>query len=109
MSRTTIEIPMKTANVDEALRTVASIVVPAGYRQKILDGETVWCKGDGVVMVLQCFEAVFTGYSMILQAWIRDVYLGEQELEKGLNAAWQKKKMKKILADIQTTILAKRL
>ena len=42
MSRTTIEVSMKTNNVDEVLHIITTKMESAGYQQKIVDGETVW-------------------------------------------------------------------
>lgn len=108
MKRTTIEVPMKTNNVDEVLRIMEMILGPSGYKQKIVDGETVWAKGDGVMMKMQCFGASFTGTSVLLQGWLKDAVTGESALE-GFVGALPKKKMKGLLSQIQSTIMMRNL
>lgn len=108
MSRTTIEIPMKTNNVDEVLHIVAMKMESAGYQQKIVDGETVWSKGDGVMMKMQCVGAVFTGKSVVIQGWMKDAITGESDLE-GFVAMLPKKKLKKLIDEICNTITSKNL
>lgn len=108
MGRTTIEIPMKTNNVDEVLQIVATKMESAGYQPKIVDGETVWSKGDGVVMKMQCVGAVFTGKSVVIQGWMKDAITGESDLE-GFVAMLPKKKLKKLIDGIYDTIISKNL
>lgn len=108
MSRTTIEVPMKTNNVDEVLRIVATTVEPSGYKQKIVDGETVWSKGDGVIMQMQCFGVTFSDRAVLIQGWMKDSVIGESALE-GFFAKLPKRKMKKLLDHIQSVIIAKNL
>lgn len=108
MKRTMIEVPMRTNNVDEVLRIMAMILEPSGYQRKMVDGESVWAKGDGVLMKMQCFGASFTGRSVLLQGWLKDAVTGESALE-GFVAALPKKKMKGLLSQIQSTIMARNL
>lgn len=104
MSRTTMEIPMKTNNIDGVLSIISNIVTPEKFAEKIVDGETVWMKGDGVLMQMQCFSATFTGHSVVIQAWMKDAIAGESNLE-GFVAMFPKKKMKKLLLQIQDTVI----
>lgn len=106
MSRTTIEIPMKTNNVDEILRIIAMKMGTAGYQQKIVDGETVWVKGDGVIMKMQCVGAVFTENSVVIQGWMKDAITGESNLE-GFVAMLPKKKLKRLIDEICDEITSK--
>lgn len=108
MSRTTIEIPMNTDNVDEVLHIVAMKMESAGYQQKNIDGETVWSKGDGVMMKMQCVGVVFTGKSAIIQGWMKDAVTGESDLE-GFVAMLPKKKLKKLIDEIYNIIISKKL
>ncbi|MBQ6569955.1 MAG: hypothetical protein IJL87_06840 [Clostridia bacterium] len=108
MSRTTIEIPMKTNNVDEVLNIIAMKMGSAGYKQKIVDGETVWAKGDGVILKMQCVGAVFTGKSVVIQGWMKDAVTGESSLD-GFVAMLPKKKMKKQIDDICNQIISRNL
>lgn len=108
MSRTTIEIPMKTNNVDEVLQIIAMKMESVGYQQKIVDGETVWSKGDGVMMKMQCVGAIFTGKSVVIQGWMKDAITGESNLE-GFVAMLPKKKLKKLIDEIVNTIITRNL
>ena len=103
MSRTTVEVSLKTNNIDEVLRIIASKMEPAGYKQKIVDGETVWAKGDGVMIKMHCVGAVFTGKSVLIQGWMKDAITGESNLE-GFVAMIPKKKMKGLIDEICTAI-----
>lgn len=106
MSRTTIEIPMKSNNVDGVLDIIAETLKPSGYEQKIVDGETIWAKGDGVIMKMQCIGVTFTEKSVLIQGWMKDAITGESALE-GFVAVFPKKKLKKLIEKIQTTIISK--
>lgn len=108
MSRTMIEVPMKTNNVDEVLNVIAEIMEPAGYEKKIIDGETAWVKGDGVMILMRCVNAVFTGNSVVIQGWSRDAFLGEADLE-GFIGKVPKKKVKALMEKAQSRIIAKNL
>ena len=102
MSRTILEIPLKTNNIDAVLSIISRITYASGFVPQLLDGESVWCKGDGIMIKLQCFSAVFTGHS------VRDAITGESDLE-GFVSSIPKKKMKVILEEIQTEIQRKEL
>ena len=99
MKRTTVELPIRPDQIDAVLQTVAAKLTPLGFQEKLLDGEQVWSKGDGVVVVIQCLSVGFTGTSVILQAWIRDALTGESNLE-GFVAALPKRKMKRVLDEL---------
>lgn len=108
MSRTTIEVPMKTNNIDEVLHILETKLESVGYKQKIVDGETVWARGDGVIMKMQCVGAVFTGKSVLIQGWLKDALTGESNLE-GFVGRLPKKKLKGLMDEIGTTITLKGL
>ena len=103
MKRTTKEVLMRTNKVDEVLEIISAKLEGSGYEKKIIDDETVWSKGDGVVVKMQCFGAVFTGKSVILQGWLKDAITGESDLE-GFVGLLPKKKMKGILEELQMQI-----
>lgn len=103
MNRTTIEVYMGTNDFDEVMRIVASKLEPEGFRKVLLDGEVAWVKGDGVIIKLQCIAVVFTGKSVLIQAWVRDALLGESDLE-GYVAYFAKKRMKELIKKISTAI-----
>ena len=108
MSRTTIEVSLETNNINEVLHIIASKLEPAGYKQKIVDGENVWVKGDGVIIKMHCFGAVFTGKSVLIQGWMKDAITGESNLE-GFVAMMPKKKMKGLIDEICTAIKVQKL
>lgn len=108
MSRTILEIPLKTNNIDAVLSIISRITYASGFVPQLLDGESVWCKDDGIMIKLQCFSAIFTGHSVIMNAWTRDAITGESDLE-GFVSSIPKKKMKVILEKIQTEIQRKEL
>lgn len=66
MSRTITEVPLKTNNVDQVLNIISAKMKASGYQEKIVDDETVWAKGDGVMIKMQCLSAVFTGTTLII-------------------------------------------
>lgn len=105
MARTTIEVPMQTHQVDLVLRIMEKALQPEGYVQKVVDGETVWTKGDGVFILSQCFTAIFTENSVILQGWTRDALLGESGLDGEFIGRVPKKKMKMLLGKIRAVII----
>jgi len=101
--RTTIEIPLRRRSVDEAISIIDRILNSYGFQKKILEGEEVWLKGDGVIVVLQCFAVCFKENSLLLQGWIKDAITGEAEL-KGFRGALPKKKMRTIMDSIENEI-----
>lgn len=103
MSRTIIEVPRKMNTVDDVLRIVASKLEPAGFEQKIVDGETVWSKGDGVILMMQCVGIVFTEKTVLIQGWMKSVSTGEYSLD-GFAAIIPKRKLKKLIDVISTMI-----
>jgi len=108
VSRTIVEVPMKTNNVDEILHIISMKMEPAGYTKKIVDGEDVWTKGDGVMLKMQCVGAVFTGKSVLIQGWMKDAITGESNLE-GFVAMLPKRKLKNLIDEIRTTIISRNL
>ncbi len=108
MSRTTIEVPMKTNSIDEVLRIVKTRLELDGFQEKIVDGDTLWVKGDGVIAKMQCVSTVFTVKSVVIQAWMKDAMTGESDLE-GFVAMLPKKKLKKALEEISNAIYRENL
>lgn len=108
MSRTVIEVPMKTNNVNGVLQIVGTKLESAGFSKKIVDGENIWAKGDGVLMKMQCVGVVFTGSSVLIQAWMKDAVTGESDLN-GFVAIFPKMKLKKIINEIHMTIMSRNL
>lgn len=108
MSRTTIEVSMKTNKVDEVLHIIAAKLEPAGFKQKIVDGETVWAKGDGVMIAMQCVGVVFTEKSVLIQGWMRDAVLGESSLD-GFVAIIPKKKLKGRIDEMREEVISRNL
>ena len=108
MSRTTIEVPLKTRNIDDVLRIITAKLQNAGYNQKIVDGENIWIKGDGVLIKMHCFSYAFNERSVFLQGWMKDAITGESNLE-GFVAMMPKKKFKKMMDEISSTIISRNL
>lgn len=102
MARTTIEVKLK-YDIDYTLDILKNIFSKYKYENKIVKGEDVWTKGDGVLMVMECFSYVFGEGSLILQGWTRDALLGESALEGFMGMA-VKKKMKNIMREIEQSI-----
>lgn len=73
------------------------------YENKMIKGENVWAKGDGVIMLRQCFAISFSENSVLLQAWVSDAIAGESDLT-GFMGKVPKKKMKGILSEIESRI-----
>lgn len=108
MSRTIVEVSMKTSNIDEVLHIIKSKLEPKGYKQKIVDGEDVWTKGDGVITIMQCVGVVFTGKSVLIQGWMKDAITGESNLE-GFVGMLPKKKLKSLINEIRTEVMSENL
>lgn len=108
MSRTTVEVPLKTNNVDDVLRIITSKLEEKNYKQKIVDGETVWAKGDGVMMAMRCIGFVFTETSVIIQGWMKEMLFGEKNLD-GFSGRVFKKGMKELIDEMRTEITVKGL
>lgn len=104
MSRTSVTIDMKNKDTDKALYIINQLMQQNGYSAKIVKGEDVWAKGDGVLQVMQCFAAVFSDNALILQAWIKDAIAGEADINPSFIAGLPKKKMRKILEEIQNKL-----
>ncbi len=102
MARTIIEIALK-CDIDSTLDVIEKILLKYKYQNKIVKGENVWTKGDGVITVMQCFSYTFTENGLILQGWTRDALLGESALEGFMGMAI-KKKMKSIMKEIEHSI-----
>lgn len=108
MSRTTIEIPMRSNNVDGVLRLAARRAESCGYKRKIVDSEEIWVKGDGGFLAMQCIAVIFTENSLLLQGWLRDPVMGEYNLS-GIYGWIFKKKVKNLMAEIETAIINRNL
>lgn len=103
MSRTTFEISMNTKSVDEVLQIIKNILKPEGYNEKIVDGEKVWVKGDGVLMKMQCLTTVFTETSVFIQGWTKDAILGEMALGK-IKLNFPRKNLEALIDDIKSSL-----
>lgn len=97
--RTTIEIPLNQKSIDDVIRIIDKVMIANQFQKKLLEGEEVWLKGDGVIVLLQCFGVCFKENSILLQGWVKDAIMGESEL-KGFVASLPKKKMRKIMDEI---------
>ena len=98
-NRTSVTIAMNTNQINDVIQLVAGKLEYAGYRQKILDGETVWIKGDGAAEILQCIQLMFTEKSAVIQAWTTGVLAKEADLEGN----WSKpirQQMKNIIGEL---------
>lgn len=107
MSRTTIEVPMKTNCVDEVLSVMGNILEPAGYRRTNVNGQAAWTKGDGILTMEQYIGAAFTENSVLLQGWIKKMIMGECTLDEA--GIVMKKKPKGLMDTIRSSILSRGL
>jgi hypothetical protein len=103
MSRTSIEVAFNGKSVDDILKIFESEMIKNKYENQIIKGENVWAKGDGVLLLRQCFSVSFTESTVILQGWTGDALLGESEL-KGFMGSAVKKKMRAIMDSIVNKI-----
>lgn len=103
MARTTKEVAMNGKSVEEIIHIIDAILKEEKYSEKIIDGEKVWSKGDGVIAKIQCFSVSFKESSFTLQAWMKDAITGESNLE-GFVAIIPKKKMKALIEKIEKAI-----
>ncbi|MDO5293833.1 MAG: hypothetical protein Q4F05_13935 [bacterium] len=108
MSRTMIEIPMHTNDVNSVLNVIHTILSAKGYVNKLVDGENVWVKGDAVVSSMKCFGAIFTGHSVVVQAWMKNAVTGESDLS-GFIGVLPRKRMKHVLDNIGETLTSMNL
>lgn len=103
MSRTIVEIPMQTNNINNVLGIITNTLYQDGYKENIVKGESVWSRGDGIIIKMQCFNVTFVPGKAILQAWLRDAITGESAL-KGFVAIVLKKRMKEHIERIENEI-----
>lgn len=108
MSRTTVEVTMRTNHYSEVIQIIEQKACPAGYQLTGTDGKWVWSKGDGAVVMKRCIGAEFTGRSVIIQGWVEDMLAGDSDLE-GFVGIFPKKKLKKLMAEICDTIVLRQL
>ena len=101
--RTTIEISMNQKSVDEVIQIVDTVMKANNFQKKLLEGEEVWLKGDGVITFMQCLGICFKENSVLLQGWVKDVIMGESEL-KGFAGSLPKKKLRKIMDEIANKV-----
>ncbi len=64
---------MKTNKVDDILAIITNILKLKGYKEKMVDGQSIWSKGNGVIKKIQCFDVTFNERTVIIQAWLKDV------------------------------------
>ena len=72
MSRTSVTIPLGRKSVDDVLNIFTQAMTANKYANKIINGEDVWSKGDGVLAFRQCFALSFSDQSVLLQGWVTD-------------------------------------
>lgn len=100
MARVTRKIKL-TNGVDSAVQAFETVLKRNGYENKLVKGEDVWAiDGGGII---GCFAYSFTDDHIVVQSWIRDMFLGEMNLE-GFYAGLMKKQMKKILEELESEI-----
>lgn len=105
MSRTTVEIPINTDYIDDVLYVIDDILKKNKYSEKLLDGEVVWLKGDGVKQALQCFTVAFTGHSVQIQGWITGMWSQETKIDGGgIWGYFPRKTMLPIMEKLYSTI-----
>ena len=105
MARTILEIPTQNKNLDQVGYIITSILMRYGYQNKIVKGENMWIKGDGIIMKMGCFSYFFTENTVVIQSWMKDALTGESDLT-GFVAAVPKKKMMRILDEIRGNIMS---
>lgn len=108
MKRSVYEMPLRTNNTNEVLWIIENKMSAAGFAKKMINGEIVWSKGDGVIMQTQCIGIYFTNGSIMFQGWTIDFILGEADLD-GYVGCVIKKKMKRLIQDIMNEIAARGL
>lgn len=99
MSRSQFYCPIQKRSIDEILQIFERTMQQEGYSQKVVKDEQIYCKGDGVLVVMQCFNLIFQENAVVIEAWIGDAVLGESEL-KGIRATFIKKKMRALAEKI---------
>ena len=102
MSRTTLDVTTK-AKPNDIINYISKIMCSNGFSEKTINNEQVWCKGDGVIIPLQCFSISFGQNTVNIQAWTKDAFLGESELS-GFMSGLPKKKMREILYRMSSDI-----
>lgn len=105
--RTIVEVPLQTNNIAEVLNMCGGVVQPAKFKQRELDGETVWELGSDKLKFHQCISVAFTQNSVLLQGWRVD-RLGETSLT-GWKARANSKMQKELLDKMSALIRARKL
>lgn len=101
MARTTVALKLNTVSIDEVIRVINSVMVKNGFENKIVRGEDVWTKGDGVIVAMSCIAYSFTETEVVIQAWLRDALLGESDLSGSFIGRLPKEQMKKMIQEIR--------
>lgn len=96
MSRTTVRIPIIGRDINKIMDTINDQTRAAGYQKKVIDGELVWAKGDGVFEAVGSIGAFFTEDAVIVQGWIKDAIAGELALN-GFLASRSKEQVKALM------------
>lgn len=104
MSRTISEVALNNKSVEEVIEIIEKVLIENKYSNKIVKGENIWIKGDGVISIMLCFAYNFTESYVIIQGWANDMILGESEL-KGFFGGLPKKKAKSMMEQIERKIL----
>ncbi|MBQ8497700.1 MAG: hypothetical protein IJ489_09645 [Clostridia bacterium] len=93
MARSQFYCPMHGKSIDEILQIFEAAMCENDYSKKLVKNEEIYCKGDGVLALMQCFSLVFRENAVVIEAWVNDAVLGESEL-KGFSGIFIKKKMR---------------
>ncbi len=98
------ELRIKTKYDMNYVSNLADAILKAHkYSLKLLRGEQVWAKGDGVVLKQSCFSYRFENGELVVEGWLYDSITGESNLE-GFVGIVLKKKMKSIMIEIKNAV-----
>lgn len=103
MARTSINIPTM-ASPEQVYNVVNGILRANGFMEKLQKQERIWGKGDGTFIAMQCVAVQYYQGQVVLQGWMYDSILGESNLEAKFIGALPKKKLRKLLAQVEASI-----
>lgn len=101
MSRTRYEVPV--ADASSALKAMENILFQKKFEKKLINSESVYVKGDGIISPMQCVGVSLGDKVIILEGWIKDPIMGESEL-KGFVSMVPKKSLKGTLDTVITAM-----
>ncbi|MCD8048595.1 MAG: hypothetical protein LUG52_03160 [Clostridia bacterium] len=102
---------MKTGNMQDIVTLIRDVVTlidmrlsEENFEEKLVDGEDVWMKGDGVFAAMTCVAVTFKENTAIIQGWLKSSRLGEMSLD-GVGGGKMRNILEGIRSDIEKRVI----